>query len=108
MTRDYLEIGSSPCEESCVQVESGKDYMPAMKEELKRYKALLQERFPDPPEGAWFSIKYSPHDFGSYGEVVVVFDDNDREAADFAYFVESHSPSTWDDKEVYTKEGRKQ
>lgn len=98
--RDYMEVGSSPADEACVQVITGQDYMPAMRAELQRYKAMLERRFPDAPDGAYFTVRWNQHDFGSYGEVAVRFDDDDREAAAFAYFVEAHCPATWDDSEV--------
>jgi hypothetical protein len=99
--REYMELGPVPSDEPAVQVITGTDYMPAMRAELQRYKAFLEARFPDPPEGAGFRIKWNPHDFGQYGEVAVYFEESDREAAEYAYFVEGHSPVAWDDPEVF-------
>ena len=49
------------------------------------------------PENAHLAIKSNPHDFGTYYEVVCHFDDDDEEAAKYAYRCESEAPSQWDD-----------
>jgi len=99
--RDYLEIGSSPNGEDCVQVDSKSDYLPEMKLELKRYKKFLEDKFPIPVNVlAYFGIKWNSHDFGSYGEVVVYFDDDDEIAQEFAFYVEGNSPELWTDNEI--------
>lgn len=98
---DYFELGSSPNGEDCVQVDSTKDYYLEMKEELNRYKEMLQNIFPMPEDlGCYFKIKWFPHDFGKYGEVVIMFDGDDQNEIDFACFVEDNLPETWDDDEI--------
>jgi hypothetical protein len=57
---------------------------------------LLERTFGKPPRGACFGVKSFPHDFGSYYEVVIHFDDDYDEAADFAYEVERNLPETWE------------
>lgn len=102
---DYIEIGGSPSGEDCVQVSRHSDYLPAMRAECKRFKEMLEKRFPVPSslEGkVWFSIKSNPHDFGSYLEVVVKYDMEDEQASEFALFVESNTPETWSDEKVLT------
>lgn len=98
---ERLELGSSPNGEECVQVSRNADYMPQMREECKRFKAMLEARFPI-PDGvrAWFAIVSNPHDFGSYLEVVVKYDEDDDESSNFAYYVEGNLPETWDDNKV--------
>ena len=99
--RDYFELGSTPCDEDCVQVSRTADYMPAMRQELKRYEAHLDKILPVPEDiHAWYSIKWNSHDFGSYGEVAINFDDEDNQAIEFACFVEEHTPTTWDDDHI--------
>jgi len=99
--RQYMELGSSPSSEDCVQVEPSGEYLVPMKEELRRYKTMLENKFPVPENvQAWFSVKFFPHDFGSYGEVCINYDDDDTASADFAYFVEEHSPNAWQDTNV--------
>lgn len=100
--KDYLTLGPTPCEEDCQQV--GTDSYDSVKarEELVRYKEMLISRFPNAPEYSRFGIKSFPHDFGSYSEVVVYFDDSEyaKDSQEYAYFVESNLPSTWNDNQV--------
>jgi hypothetical protein len=57
---------------------------------------LLTKTFGEPPAGSNFAIKSNPHDFGSYYEVVVYYNDDNEEAAEFAYMVERNLPETWE------------
>jgi hypothetical protein len=97
---DYLTIGSSPIEEDCVQVNPNVNYIPAMKEECSRFKKLLEEKFPIPENlvgKVYFQIKSFPHDFGTYYEVVVMYDDKNSDAEEFAVNVENNTPLKWND-----------
>lgn len=96
MTRDYLELGSAPCDEDCAQVGTP-DYPERSYDECRRYIALLTTAMGEPPDGAWFSTKSFPHDFGTYREVVVYFDAANEAAADYAWRCEGEAPRTWDD-----------
>jgi len=98
MSTDYIELGSAPYEEDCVQVSRTKDYIEDMSKECKQYKEMLMKRFPIPDAiHAWFNIKGFEHDYGTYYEVVIKYNE---EASDFANFVENNLPATWNDKEV--------
>jgi len=93
---ESIPIGSAPYAEETVQVDPKVDYMPAMKAELKRFKELLEETFPVPEGvGVRFKIEWNSHDFGRYGEVVVMYDADDEAALDFALLVESGAPQYW-------------
>jgi hypothetical protein len=92
---NYIELGSAPVEENCVCVSDKKDYIIPMREECNRYKELLQRKFPDRPNGVIFAVKKFYHDFGSYLEVVVKYDDENEEQVNYAYMVESNLPGTW-------------
>ena len=48
------------------------------------------------PEGTRLTIKANPHDFGTYYEVVCYFDDEDEEAARYAFRCEAEAPDEWD------------
>jgi hypothetical protein len=98
--RESLELGPTPCDEECAQV--GKDdYFTKARPECRRYIELLNKKFGKPPGEAYFYVKSNPHDFGSYLEVAIKFDPNNRDEAAFAYHVESNLPATWtDDAEV--------
>ena len=100
--RDFMEIGSSPCDEPCAQV--GEDnYMERGREECKRFIELIRKKLGDEPPGAHLATKTFPHDFGSYAEVVCYFEDSDEEANRYAYLCESEAPRTWQDDQPLQK-----
>ena len=68
--------------------------------EVRRYVEMLEARFVNVPEGAWFGLKREDgSDYGSYFEAVVYYFEGDEEASDFALFLESNCPATWKDTE---------
>ena len=95
--RDYLPLGPTPWDEECVQVVSGGDYFDAMKSECNRYKELLQIRFHDRPEGVTFAVKTFAHDFGSYCEAAICFDNADESQVSYAIYCERNTPRHWGD-----------
>ena len=102
---EQFELGSSPNGEDCVQVNSKVDYMPAMNEEVKRYKAMLETRFPIPEFLAGqvrFAITSNSHDFGTYKEVCIKYFESDEQALEFALHVEGNCPELWNDTAVLT------
>jgi len=101
---EYLELGSAPADENCVQVETGKDYVPAMLAECKRYKELLRKLFPDKPDDCRFAIKSFPHDFGTYYEVVIFYNPKIEKSANFAFSVESNLPAKWETADQRTRQ----
>lgn len=94
---EYIELGPTPAEESCAQL-GADDYDERVKIEGRAYIAQLIRQFGTPPTGVSLRLKAFPHDFGSYHEIVVQFDDNDEAASDWAYNVEAHTPGEWDDE----------
>lgn len=95
--REWLTLGPVPYEEDCVQVNSNEDYLPAMVKEVRKFVEFLESRFLNIPENAYFGVKSENHDFGPYKEAAVYWDTNDEESEQFAFFVESHLPATWND-----------
>lgn len=89
-----LALGPVPTSEPCVQVSSA-DYLPAMREECRRYKAMLEQRFPNRTPDCRFRITSNPHDFGTYLEVEVI---GPEEAVEF---IDANLPETWDDQEIF-------
>ena len=57
--------------------------------ETRRYVQALREHYGPEPAGARFVIKRESHDFGSYCEAVIEFDDGFEGAAASAYRVEA-------------------
>ena len=92
--KDFMTLGPVPFEEDCIQVSPEVDYS-AMRKEVANYVALLESRFINIPENAYFGIKRESHDFGTYFEAAVYWDTEDADSQAFANFVESHLPATW-------------
>jgi hypothetical protein len=97
--RDYLEISTVPCGEKCAQVGTD-NYRENVRKECRRYIKMLTKRFPYATSKNGFGIKWFPHDFGSYAEVVIYFDDQDEMSQAYAFHVEGNLPETWDDDEL--------
>lgn len=92
---DYIEIGSSPADESCIQV-GDPDYYFKASRECRVFKEQLKRHFGEPPEGARLAVKRFTHDFGIYMEVVCYFDDAYPESIDYAFKLEGETPAKWD------------
>jgi hypothetical protein len=93
--RDYIDLGSAPWDEPCVQVNPKEDYLPPMREECKRYIEALRKTVGEEPPGARLAIRTNPHDFGTYLSVVCYFDDNDEESYEYALRCEGDGPAKW-------------
>ena len=99
---DYLTLGPTPAEESCAQV-GDEDYRGKALAEIRRYLVLLRRWGPEAEAwGCAFFVKSETHDFGTYHEAAIRFDNGDEAAAEYAYFVENHAPGRWDDNAVLT------
>jgi hypothetical protein len=98
MARDYLSLGSTPAGENCQQL--GPNYNPVKaRMELTAYIDQLKRQFPDYEEkGIYFRSKSFPHDFGTYTEVVVWFDDLSDTSCSAAFDVENNTPEFWDEE----------
>ena len=98
---DFIELGSTPSGEDCVQVNDRENYIPAMRKECERYKTMLEAKFPIPDNvTAHFKIKNNPHDFGDYLEVAIVYYCEDEKSNQFALFIDSNIPEYWTETEV--------
>jgi len=93
--RDYLSIGSAPCDEECAQVGSP-DYSTQARIECRAYMEQLRRLYPE-PQGGYFKLKSFPHDFGSYYEVVAVYDTEDEEPTNWAFDAEAGAEN-WDEE----------
>lgn len=93
---ETLNIGCTPIDEPCAQV-GQEDYARQAKLGCRALMAQLERAYPC-PEGAnaWLFIKANPHDFGTYYEVEVKFDEEDSAACDWAYLIEASLPERWD------------
>jgi hypothetical protein len=92
--KDSISLGSVPAYEKCEQL--GPNYRPEVaRAECNRYIAQLRSQFGPEPQGARLFIKRNQHDFGTYLEVEVEFDDNNEAAIDYAFKLEREAPSKW-------------
>jgi len=92
--RDYLNLGPTPCEEECAQLGED-DYAARARAECRRYVALIRAVVGPEPTGAQLSVRAFRHDFGTYYEVVVEFDDENPTATAYALRVENKAPKYW-------------
>ncbi len=97
--KETIELGSAPVGEDCAQVGSD-DYYERAPKECARYKQQLMKQYEAEhgqplPEGAKLITKSNSHDFGTYYEVAIKFDEADEQAAEAAYWLESNLPEHW-------------
>lgn len=100
MTKEYLTIGSSPCDEPCAQVGSN-NYSRSMRMETRALINQMERIHPSPTDdhasfNAYYTVKSFPHDFGSYHEVCVVYDPDHEPSIKWAMEAESLLPEKWD------------
>lgn len=95
MTQDVYWLGPSPAEEDAVQV-GAPDYTRDARAECQAYIEAIRKICGREPEGAKLTIKSQPHDFGAYLEVAVVFDGNNKAAAEYAAKCDESAPTTWE------------
>ena len=88
----YIQLGPVPAEEECMQV--GDVGLPDLIREVRIFKDQLCRMFP----GHQFGVKTFPHDFGTYVEVVVYYDEMNFVSEERALEVDENLPSRWDDE----------
>jgi hypothetical protein len=93
---NYITLGPTPGNESCAQV-GADDYSERVKKESKAYIAQLVRINGEPPPGARFCVKNFQHDFGTYHEVAIEYD-NSLEAIKYALAVDDSTPGEWDEE----------
>ncbi len=95
---NYLELGSSPANEPCVQT-TDPDYCELAVVECRRFKALLAAHYAAQHAGrecpVSLRVKSNSHDFGTYYEVAVRFDDRVEAQIEAAYWFEENAPTEW-------------
>lgn len=95
MGYDTLEIGPVPADEDCEQL--GPNYNASKaRAECNRFIDLIRKVVGPEPTGARLIVKSNLHDFGTYLEVNVKYDDQNPEAVEYALKVESSAPTAWD------------
>ena len=99
---NWESLGPTPAGESCVGI-GDDDYAHKAGSEIRKYRELMKMKFPDTGKyGCEFRRKSFRHDFGTYYELVITFDDSRTESSEYAYFVEGKLPEYWTDTKVET------
>lgn len=93
--KESLSLGPTPAEESCEQLGPNYDATKA-RAECRRFIELLEKKFPNRPSGARFKITSNAHDFGTYYEVEIEYEEESEAAIEYAFMVERDAPSTWE------------
>jgi len=94
----YVYLGCVPASESCADAIKQPDQS---RRECLAYKHQLLRLFPVPKDmPASLIVEGSQHDFGTYYEVAVKYDDSNEAAITFAYGVEEQLPTKWDEQAV--------
>jgi hypothetical protein len=96
---DHLFIGPCPCDEDCAQIGVTEGAARLNRLECEAYIEALRRVYGPEPEGAYLHIKTESHDFGAYREVVCYYEDDKREAVEYAFKVES-GLATWAEAEM--------
>lgn len=93
---DQFELAqTTPHEEPCAQVGSP-NYSSNSRIEARTFINQLIRENGNPPDGVRFKITSHPHDFGSYLDVSIIFNDEDEACSNYAYDIESNTPDHWD------------
>lgn len=98
--RDTFELATTvPHDEPCSQVGTA-GYDKNSRLEAQALKNLLLRTLPPPPEGTGIRIIQCPHDFGSYLDLSVVYDDDDEESVEWMLKAECAVPGNWDEEAI--------
>lgn len=94
---ESLSLSPTPVGEECAQL-GAPDYHSRARKECRAFINQLIREFGEPPASAGFRISQNPHDFGTYLDVEIRFRDEDEEAVEYAYNLESNLPEHWDEE----------
>ena len=100
--KDYLFIDTTPTEEKCSQV-GEEDYHAKARAEAKRMLAQIDKYYPLPELAnmGYTTIATEHHDFGSYFQIKIVFDDECELSTNWAFSIEADELGAlryWDDE----------
>lgn len=94
--KQTITIGATPSEESCAQVGS-ENYSEMSQIECRVFRRQLERCHPIPLEAiATLVVAGQAHEFGTYREVAVRYDDCDEAATNYAFDLERNAPTQWD------------
>jgi len=93
--REELYLGPVPLSEDCSQVGSN-GYYERSRQECRAYINQLRRLGGEPPMGGALKIQSCPHDFGTYHEVIAIFDERFPDSCKWAFELEENLPQFWD------------
>lgn len=96
----HLTLGSAPVSESCAQLGITPDYEAVANRECGVYRDQLVRIYQEAHGGRKppfkLVIKDHPHDFGTYYEVGVDYQDDDQEELEAVFWLDGNTPESWD------------
>jgi hypothetical protein len=95
--RDYFELPSTPAGEDCAQVGTA-DYHDRATKECQAFIRQLKRTFGDPPAGVRLAVHANDHDFGTYYDIRLSFENTDPIQVDYACRVDDGISENWDDQ----------
>lgn len=95
---ECIELGSAPYEEECAQYKTA-GYRSRARKECRAFCNQIVREFGDGTNTNYIELKYYPYDEdGGYYEVVVYYDPNNEQSAEYAFNIERNLPRHWDDQ----------
>ena len=99
MSRPFVNLGSAPCKEKCVETGDSRYRQNAFRE-CQTYIQAIRNYLGYEPEGACLEMKGFDHGLGVFYEVVCFYDEANQAAVDYAFRCESQAPHTWEEGSV--------
>lgn len=98
--RDQFELATTvPHDESCVQLGS-ENYEKFSMLEAQTLREQIFRKVGNPPAGCRINIIRCPHDFGTYLDLAVIYDDESEENVKWMLECESKIPFNWDEESL--------
>lgn len=96
--KDQFELATTvPHSEQCVQL-GAENYSRFSKMEADALKEQIFRMFGAPPPRCGIKMISCPHDFGTYYDLAVVYDDESEEATQWMLKIEGSIPEYWDEE----------
>jgi|LauGreDrversion4_2_1035121.scaffolds.fasta_scaffold40431_7 hypothetical protein len=98
--RDQFELGTTvPHDEPCFQMGEN-DFSKFSKIEARALINQIIRIIGNPPDRTGLKIISCPHDFGTYYDVAVIYDDDSEESQEWMLKAESGIPCNWDKEAI--------
>ena len=102
--KDYLLIDTTPWEETCTQI-GDPDYYGKARAEGRRMIAQIDKHYPLPENASmgYTTLKSESHEYGSYYQIKIIYDDECELSTNWAYSIEGDDLGAlrcWDELET--------